>query len=160
MRRFSLVCLYAAGAVAAGCGGADPMPQGPPDGGTFYRCEAETRAQPYMPGMTELSRQGMFTAKLLQSEPGPPSKGNNAWTVQILDSAGVPVDGMTMKATPFMPDHAHGTGVKAVVTPTGSDGTYGIAPLYLFMAGYWEVTLNLTSGSTRDDVVFPVCISG
>jgi YtkA-like len=159
MRRFSLVCLYAVGAAAAGCGGGDPMPQ-VPDGGTFYRCEAETRAPPYMPGMSETSRQGMFTAKLLQSQPGPPSKGNNAWTVQILDSAGTPADGVAMKATPFMPDHAHGTGVKAVVTPTGSDGTYEITPLYLFMAGYWEVTLNLQTGTARDDVVFPVCISG
>jgi hypothetical protein len=46
------------------------------------------------------------------------------------------------------------------VTPTGSDGTYAITPLYLFMAGYWEVTLTIQVGATRDDVVFPVCISG
>ena len=32
--------------------------------------------------------------------------------------------------------------------------------LALFMAGYWEVTLNLQTGSARDDVVFPICISG
>jgi hypothetical protein len=65
-----------------------------------------------------------------------------------------------MKATPFMPDHGHGTGVKAVVTPTGSDGRYEVAPLYLFMPGYWEVTLTVQTGAVRDDVVFPVCISG
>jgi len=97
---------------------------------------------------------------LVASDPGPPVKGSNTWTVRILDPGGTPTDGLAMTVLPFMPDHGHGSTVKAAVTPMG-DGVYVIKPLYLYMPGYWEVTLTVQpTGGTKDSVMFPVCIPG
>jgi hypothetical protein len=85
-------------------------------------------------------------------------KGTNSWTIQIADGGGNAIDGLTIGVLPYMPDHAHGTTVEAVVTDTGG-GVYGITPLYLYMEGFWTVTLSLQPASgASDSVVFPVCI--
>lgn len=60
---------------------------------------------------------------------------------------------------PWMPAHHHGTTVLASVSPDATPGQYTVTPLYLFMAGYWTVTLTLTSGSTTDTVAYSVCLS-
>lgn len=157
--RATSVLAVALGVVVGGCGSSQPA--SPPvtgDGSTLYSCDMETRAQPYMAGMTQTSLKGDYVATLVASVPAPPAKGTDTWTVQIADSGGALVDGLTMSATPFMPDHNHGTSVRAVVTDMGG-GTYEIAPLYLFMEGFWQITLALQpAAGTSDSVIFPVCI--
>jgi YtkA-like len=126
----------------------------------LFSCDTETRAVAYTPNLSRVSPSGAFSAVLVASDPGPPAKGTDTWTVRILDQGGAPLDGLEMTALPFMPDHGHGTSVKAVVSPLGG-GTYTVAPLYLYMPGYWEVTLNLkTAAGTKDSVMFPICIPG
>ena len=128
------------------------------DGATLYACATETRAPPYMPGMHETSASGTYVATLMASVPAPPIQGNDTWTVQIATAAGAPAGGLTIGVVPFMPDHGHGTSIQAIVTDQGS-GVYQMAPLYLFMEGYWTITLNLQGGSAApDSVMFPVCI--
>jgi hypothetical protein len=63
-----------------------------------------------------------------------------------------------------MPDHQPGTSVVPGVTAQ-SGGNYQISPLYLFMSGYWEITVNLTppaaAGTTagpHETALFKVCI--
>jgi hypothetical protein len=132
------------------------------DAGLLYSCATETRAVHYMANLTLASTSGAFTAVLVESVPGPPAKGTNAWTVKILDASGAPQDGLTITGVPNMPDHRHPATVRPVVTPIeGSAGTYSVTPVYLFMPGYWEVTLTLqVTGGAKDTVVFPVCIPG
>ena len=155
-----LALTLALGAALAGCGSPDTETA---DAGLLYSCAMETRAVAYTPGLRRASVSGAFTAVLVESVPGPPARGSNRWTVQILDAGdGTPPAGLTMTALPSMPDHAHPTTVKPVVTPA-NDGTatYTLDPVYLFMPGYWEVTLTLQPPSgPKDTVVFPVCISG
>ncbi len=116
------------------------------------------RAVPYMPGMTETSSNGSFVIALMSSVPGPPIQGSNEWTIGVQDVSGSPVDGLTIGVTPWMPDDHHGTSVQAAVTDQGN-GIYSMTPLYLFMEGYWTVTMSLQSSSgMSDSVVFPVCI--
>ena len=120
----------------------------------------ESRAIPYAPNLTRASASGAYQAVLVASDPAPPIKGTNVWTVQILDAGGVPQDGLAMTASPFMPDHNHPSTVKALVTPMGG-GDYVVKPLYLYMPGYWEVTLSLQPpGGAKDTVMFPICIPG
>jgi hypothetical protein len=69
------------------------------------------------------------------------------------------VSGATITVKPWMPDHGHGTSAQALVTPSATTGQYVIDPLYLFMAGYWTVTLTITSGSVTDTVVFSLCLA-
>lgn len=151
------LCLVLSAALA-GCGGASMTDT--PDGG-FSGCVGDTRADSYMAGMLKTGKNGKLTAELATSDPGPPIKGTNTWNVVVKDSAGAPVDGATILVTPFMPDHNHGTQVRAVVTPM-SDGTYAITPLYFFMSGLWQTTLDIRSadGMTTDSVVFSFCVGG
>src|SRR5215471_3385660 len=114
------VLVLALGVAAGGCGSSTPA--SPPingDAGMLYSCDTETRAQPYMPGMTVTSQKGGYVATLMASVPAPPARGNDSWTVQIADSNGTPIDGLTIMANPFMPDHGHGPSVRAVVTDNG-----------------------------------------
>jgi hypothetical protein len=152
----SLVCAVVGGAV--GCGG----PAGTADAseGPLYSCTMETRAVRYEPNLTRTSESGAFQAILLESTPAPPARGSDAWTVKIVDADGAAQDGLTVVASPFMPDHGHPATVKAVVTPLGG-GVYSMTPLYLYMPGYWEVTLTLQPpGGAKDRVMFPICIPG
>jgi hypothetical protein len=145
-------------AAVVGCGGQSATPDATT--GMLSSCKTETRAIPYAPGLSRPSDSGAFTAVLVDSVPGPPIKGSNDWTVRILDGGGNPVDGLTVTALPKMPDHVHPTSVVPVVTAKGG-GVYDLAPVYLFMPGYWVVTLTLQPASgPSDTVTFPVCIPG
>jgi YtkA-like len=139
---------------AAGCGAAAPQPADTT--AMLSSCDTETRAMPYAPNSSRTSASGSFTGVLVDSVPGPPIKGTNDWTVRILDAGGNPVAGLAFTALPKMPDHTHPTSVVPVVTEKGG-GLYDLSPVYLFMPGYWTVTLTL-SADPNDDVVFPVCI--
>lgn len=159
-QRQALALAAGLAAVAAGCGSnAAPAET---DAGTLYSCDVEARAVKYMPGLERVSVSGAFKAVLVESVPGPPIKGKNVWTVQILDASGArPQDGLTVTADPSMPDHTHPTAVKPVVTPKNDgSGTYVLDPVYLFMAGFWEVKLTvLSANAPKDTIIFPVCIS-
>lgn len=162
MRSIGKSLLFALCAGLTACGAAPATEN--TDAGLLYSCATETRAKPYVPGLEVDSVSGAFKAALVSSVPGPPIKGSNAWTVTITDAAGAPQDDLTVTASPYMPDHRHPTTVRAVVTPAhDGTGTYTVDPVYLYMPGYWEVTLTLQPASTtapKDTVVFPICIAG
>jgi hypothetical protein len=85
--------------------------------------------------------------------PSPPVKGTNALRFEVVDGAAAPVSASAATATTWMPAHGHSTSVKPAVTP-GPDGTYEVAPVVLFMAGRWNVRLDLTdAGGTVDELV-------
>ena len=151
-------CLMAsAGLLAGGCGSSTPTST--PDG-SFLGCMGDIHADDYTAGMVKPGMNGKLSVQLMTSDPGPPIKGTNSWSVLVKDSSGAPVDGASIVVFPFMPYHNHGTQVQAVVTPM-MNGTYGITPLYFFMAGLWQTTLtvNTADGMTSDSVAFSFCIS-
>jgi hypothetical protein len=164
---------------AVGCHG-DPMTAGPSDA-EFYSCAEETRAIPYTQGMTLDSSGGAFALTVLDStfadkngvpRSQAPAKGTNVWTVRITNVAtGAPLDGATIKVTPRMPDHPnHGT-LDVVVTPI-EPGTYDVEPLYLWMAGLWNVKFEIQGAAgvagaggaagapVPETATFPICIPG
>jgi hypothetical protein len=137
---------------------AAPVP-GDPDADTFIPCDDDPRAEHYAPSMQKTGPKGQITVTLLSSDPGPPIKGVNTWKVLVTESGKTPQAGVTMKVVPFMPDHGHGTNLKPAITPLADVGQYQVTPLYLFMAGLWEVTLNVTTTTgSQDAVVFRFCI--
>ncbi len=142
-------------ALVAGCGGTTH------DHGS---CANETRAEPYVAGQEKVGKQGALSVQLIESQPGPPQKGDNTWTLAVKTSAGTPVAGATVNVTPFMPDHGHGSPIKAITselsTPAGA-GQYRVTPINLFMPGLWQITVAVQTGSgTSDSAVFPFCIDG
>lgn len=156
MKRISVawfVALLAAPALAmAGCGGSSSQQQA-------TTCPNDPRADTYVPGLMKMGKGEVFQAELVASDPAPPDRGDNAWTIKLSDAEGQPVVGATIDVKPFMPDHGHGTPVPAVVTDQG-DGSYQLTPINLFMAGYWQVTLTIQAGGQSDQIVYGFCIEG
>jgi subtilisin family serine protease len=115
-------------------------------------CDEETRDDEYMVG---LSKSGSaLTVTFVSANPAPPALGDNNWTVTLSDSSA----GITA-VTPFMPDHGHGTAVEAIITATDNAGEWTLSPVNLYMAGLWEVTIDLiTQAGTTDQVVFSFCV--
>jgi YtkA-like len=157
MARFSIVML----ALVVGCGnspsGHTHGDGGEPDAEQFIPCTNDPRADHFVPGLAKTGPMGRLKVVLLASDPSPPTKGNNAWTIRVEDM-GTPQTGATMKITPFMPDHGHGTPTKANVSPMMEPGQYQVTPLYLYMAGLWQITLEVTTPAAKDSVVFSFCI--
>lgn len=130
------------------------------DGGTTYNCEAETRDEQFLAGMQKQAPGGTLVA-LAEAMPAPPGRDDNTWSIDVSKS-GAALAGATVKVTPFMPDHRHGTSVPVVVTPDpATPGRYQLSPINLWMPGLWEITIDVTpAGGTRDSVVFRFCITG
>jgi hypothetical protein len=143
--------------------------------GQFVDCSKETRAQPYAPGTAVMSADGQFKVTLVDNRPGTADennplgtwvKGSNTWKITVQDKSGTAIDGLSIEAVPRMPDHGHGTSITPVTTDAGA-GQYTISPLYLYMGGYWQITLNIRNSSVDagvsivpDSAVFNVCIPG
>jgi hypothetical protein len=81
----------------------------------------------------------------LRSAPEPLVRGQNVGQIRVTDGNGQPVDGLTLTLFPWMPSHAHGTSVQPAVTPAGA-GVFIANPLYLFMAGQWELRMTFEGG--------------
>ena len=117
----------------------------------------------YTAGMSHTGDLGAIEFVLVSSDPAPPDKGVNVFTIQVTDlSTGVAIDGATVPITPFMPEHGHGTNPENYETePTGEAGSYQSVPIDLFMSGLWDLTFTVQSGDTvLDQTTFSFCLEG
>lgn len=164
-RRFASVALCSSLA-ALGCGGSGGGDL--PDADIVsYNCAAETRAQTYTVGLEEMGRKGLIDMRLMNADPAPPARGDNTWLVQLAtlgsDGPAASVVGATLKVSPYMPDHMHGTPITVEVTDQGS-GMYQLTPVNLWMPGYWETTISVTlpasvDSGANDSVVYKFCLA-
>jgi hypothetical protein len=159
MRRACLVVLTLPIVLAlAACGGGDDSGDGYDDEGN-YDCSMEDRADVFAVGLARPGEKGTVTVTLMASTPAPPSRGDNTWSIGLTDGAGAPITGAAVTVTPFMPDHRHGTGIKAKITEQGA-GLYQATPVNLWMPGLWEITVAATpAGGAEDRAVFRFCIA-
>ena len=163
MPRHSLLVTIAAllTLAATGCGGDDDgAADNAADADAGIGCLEDPRAETFTADMEHQGRDGLLTFVIEAGDPAPPAKGNNTWTVKVVDGAGAPVGGATVTASPFMPDHGHPTSVVPQVTEGEGEGEYNISPLYLFMPGLWEITIQAVSGDTTDSAKFSFCVQG
>ncbi|MEO7112148.1 MAG: FixH family protein [Polyangiaceae bacterium] len=125
-------------------------------------CATDSRAQTFTAGMAEPGASGTYSVKLASINPNPVFKGNNAWTIQVVDKSGAPVSGATITVKPFMPDHGHGSSITPQVAAGADPGTYDVTLLNLFMPGIWTVTVVVTTGTApstvSDQSVFTFCV--
>jgi hypothetical protein len=125
---------------------------------TSYNCAAEDRDDEFVVGIEKAGTSGKLTFKLLEATPAPPARGDNAWVLQLSSASAAPVTGAAMIATPFMPDHQHGTPSPVVIEPMTEAGEYKLAPVNMWMPGLWQTTIEPQSGSDTDQAVFAFCI--
>jgi hypothetical protein len=121
---------------------------------------ADSRADAWKMPIAKMSEAGTFNVTMLKSEQNIPLIGDTTkWTLQIADATGATISNAQVSVMPWMPDHHHGTTIKAAATPMATAGQYQIAPLYFFMAGYWQVTFTITTPTATDKVVFSLCLT-
>jgi len=159
--------MVAAGASAfAGCGSdAQQTDAGMQMDADFTVCQ-DTPAVMYTPGMTVTSTSGAYVAALVSAvtEGNPPVNGpevgTDTFVVSVTDAAsGMPAPVMMTAQRPTMPLHGHGATNFPVVTP-GDPGTFTISEIGFFMAGYWELKLDLQpSAGAADRVTFAICVA-
>lgn len=114
-------------AIASGCGGTPPPI--PPVPSSF----------PLQALTTVASTSGALQVAL-RSVPDPPVRGQNVGQLTVTDASGQSVAGVTVEVLPWMPSHGHGTSEAVEVTDQGS-GVFITNPLYLFMAGEWQIQM-------------------
>lgn len=166
---------------ALSCSSSDPPKHTPPLGGApedapagNIGCTNDSVVDRYSPGMSKAGISNVMRFELVASNPGPPARGNNAFTVKVTALDGSPVRGeLTVKLE--MPDHGHTAPVTPSVSYDATQGAYTLAPLDLFMVGLWRITLTMradTAGSieagaagaadateqTTDSGVFSFCV--
>jgi hypothetical protein len=153
MRHWMICCLALA---ACGTNSADDGDDAPVD------CSTVQGVDIFMPGLPHQGANGNIDFQMMSIDPAPPARGDNTWVVQLNSMAsgvvGDPMDGATLKVSPFMPSHQHGTPVEVEITPTGDPGQYQLSPVNLWMPGVWETTISATSGTTTDHAVYRFCI--
>jgi hypothetical protein len=131
------------------------------DDATSVNCANEPTADEFVIGLQKTGDAGLLDFQLISATPAPPARGDNEWIVQITTIAGgTAVSGATIFATPFMPKHQHGTPIDVQVAPMPTAGQYKLSPVNLWMPGLWETTVEVTSSSGADVVVYRVCIPG
>ena len=145
--------LLAALALAAGCGSSSSAP----DAGDVVNCQTDPRVFAYAPNLAVKSSTSAMTFTLVQSDPAPPARGNDVWTMHVTDAAGQPLSNLSLTVLPFMPDHGHGTSVNPSVSVKGA-GNYSVSPLYFFMPGVWRI--RFTPAGSSDTTDFWFCIPG
>jgi len=149
VRAASLALIALAPLVACGGGGSTSDDE-------HYDCAMEDRADTFVVGLEKVSPSGLHF-RLMQSNPAPPSRGDNDFTLQIADGAGAPVTGATLTVVPYMPDHGHGTSVPVVISEsTTVPGQYDFNPVNLWMPGLWQVLVT----KDTEQVIFAFCIPG
>ncbi len=136
--------------------GMDPPDEDPVDEVEVRDCSTETRADTYVLGMRKSG--ASLGVSIIEATPAPPSRGDNLWRVRVQGADGTG-QAATVEVDPFMPDHNHGSSIRAHVTADEVVGEYRIEPVNLFMPGLWEITLDLTlEDGTADAVVFRFCV--
>lgn len=150
--------LATATATLLACGGGTA----PPDADEVAACLAAGRGDNYVMGLEHPGKNGLLDFKLMSAEPAPPARPDETWIFQInamnAGVVGAPLTGATITVTPFMPDHQHGTAIRAQVEAMPDAGQYKISSINLWMPGYWETTLTV-SGSVSDSVVYKFCVA-
>ena len=112
---FPHACCFVLGSMvaftAAGCDH-DHDGNGPD---TEVGCAEDTRVEPYVVGSEKTGAQGLVLFRMGSLNPDPVDVGDNGWGLSLEEVAtGNPLSGCTLEATPFMPDHNHGSNNKPI----------------------------------------------
>jgi hypothetical protein len=153
MRPLVLAVLATASLVPA-CAGSD---SGGDDVDDIVNCDTVTDDDDFVIGLHKDGDGGLLGFTLMSGDPAPPIRGDNSWVIQV-DAGGTPVSGAAITVTPFMPQHGHGAGKTVLVQEMPDAGQYQLSPVNLWMPGVWETTIDATTESGEDQVVFRFCI--
>lgn len=110
-------------------------------------------------GLTKQAEPQPISIELAAAEPAPPTvRSDNAWQLRVTDEDGAAVTGAEVFATPYMPEHQHGS-AEVIVRELGA-GEYELSPIVLIMPGVWEIPITVTPpGGETSEATFRFCIA-
>ena len=150
-----LGCLALTGSLlVVACAGSEES--SPPPEPRVPTCD---EADVYRRGLEKPGNKQLIRVAIVDSDPAPPqAEIYNKLRVRVTDDAGAPMDDVTVVIDTLMPEHDHGVTVPINVTPLGQ-GEFELNPLYLFMSGFWEITVIVQQGGVETDrVKFSFCV--
>jgi hypothetical protein len=152
-----VACTSSSGSPNAGPDGANGSDAGLNE--ASVTCQNDPRIDTFTANLAKSSTSGALKVVIVSGDPAPPSAGTNSLIIKVLDANGTPI-ATAPKVEPYMPDHNHGTSVKAVANPR-PDGTFQVTPLYLYMPGVWRITFTMPAadGGVPETVAFFFCVS-
>jgi hypothetical protein len=86
-----------------------------------------------------------------------PKTGAHSLTLNVTDPHGAPLSFGTATVEAVMPQMGHA--LTAVTAAPAGPGVFRADGLTLPMSGQWELTVTLSGGAKRDQVVFPLLVS-
>ena len=138
----------------AACGGGSSTS----DDAGVVNCANDSRVSTYSPNMTVSSKGGSMKVTLVKSDPAPPARAVNTWTLHVTDGSGTALPGVSLAVDTLMPDHGHKSTTVPQVANNGA-GDYTVTLLDLFMPGVWHVWF-FPSGTPTDTADFYFCVQG
>lgn len=138
----------------AACGGGSSSA----DAGDVVNCASDSRVTTYKPNMTITSKTGGMKVTLVSSDPSPPAKAVNTWSLHVTDGSGTAMPSVPLNVDTLMPDHGHKSTTIPQISNKGG-GDYGVTLLDLFMPGVWHVWF-FSSTASADTADFWFCVQG
>lgn len=112
------------------------------------------------PGTRVACSTGDCQLEVVQTDPAPPDRGDNTWTLQVLSPDGAALDLSALNVEPFMPAHDHGTVPASFSGAKNGDG-WSVGPFDLFMPGRWELRVSGVQADGSDmAAVVAFCVEG
>ena len=65
----------------------------------------------YSANLPKAGNSGQIQFVLVSAQPAPPAKGNNTWTLKLLDASGAPIPNATFAIKTWMPMMRHGSSI-------------------------------------------------
>ena len=103
---------------------------------------------------TRVSKAGKYEVTYVSAVQPIPRRQLHAWTIELRDRSGHPIEGAELRIAGGMPDHGHGLPTKPYVREALGGGRYVVDGMQFNMGGYWVVDLGIQSAAGADDVRF------
>jgi len=162
----SLILLACVASTFFSCSESTPDSPNGSDGtggsGAVVSCIDDPRVDAGELPISKQGASGKLGFELVQTDPSPPLKGNNLFVVRASNPDGSPVTG-TLSLTLKMPDHGHSASTLPKPVLDAETSSYALDPVTLFMAGVWELGLEMKSDAAdgaSDSVSFYFCVEG
>ena len=82
----------------------------------------------------------------------------HTWTLLVTGKDGSPVEDAEISISADMPEHLHGMTTEPRVSSGSGSGQYLVEGMNFHMPGWWEITLDISYGRSRNLVIFNLLI--
>lgn len=123
-----------------------------------YQLLRQTRPEKLDLSKVVQTRSGSLSAKYVANTAPIPLNKIHRWTLFLHDRSGAPITGAEVVMAGDMPEHLHGMTTKPVVSVGEKAGEYLAQGMNFHMPGWWEITLDISTETSRDLVRFQLIV--